>query len=400
MATILKRRTVAVLALLLFLSYTVYHASSAPAHRSWKIPYSAFVRSSFDWARVPQAHPVPKKERAALPRGAPRALPRVQFAFPEPDASVRERELEARRAAVKAAFAKSWGAYKARAWLRDELAPVSGGARDPFGGWAATAVDALDTLWIMGLRDEFYGAATAVAGIDWAATRAASCNVFETTIRHLGGLLSAHDLSGEAVLLHKAVELGDMLYAAFDTPTRMPPFWLDFEQARTGRLRAGAHDPAAAAASSGLEFTRLARLTGDDKYYDAIDRVTRLLERTQGTTKLPGLWPTFFDLEHLVLDRERDFTLGALADSMYEMLPKMHALLGGLDPVYERLYRSAMNAVKKHLLFRPMLPDQADVLFTGNALARDDGSFILYPEMQHLSCFVGGKLQPRKSPIF
>ena len=50
--------------------------------------------------------------------------------------------------------------------------------------------------------------------------------VFETTIRYLGGLLSAYDLSGNTVLLKKAWELGNILYAAFDTPSRMPvPYW-------------------------------------------------------------------------------------------------------------------------------------------------------------------------------
>ena len=46
-------------------------------------------------------------------------------------------------------------------------------------------------------------------------------NVFETTIRYLGGILSAYDLSSKEVLLSKAFELGDMLYAAFDTFKRL-----------------------------------------------------------------------------------------------------------------------------------------------------------------------------------
>ena len=51
-------------------------------------------------------------------------------------------------------------------------------------------------------------------------------SVFETTIRHLGGLLSTYDFSGNSILLNKAMELGEMLYVAFDTPNRMPvPYW-------------------------------------------------------------------------------------------------------------------------------------------------------------------------------
>ena len=284
--------------------------------------------------------------------------------------------------------------------MRDELAPVSGQWKDPFGGWAATLVDSLDTLWIMGLKDEFYNAVAAVVTIDWSDTKETACNFFETTIRHLGGLLSAYDLSHEPVLIDKAIELGDMLYAAFDTPNRMPPFWLDFEKAKKGLLKPGEHDPSASVASSSLEFTRLAQITGDDKYYDAIDRVTRLLERTQNITKLPGMWPTFFDmrvdLENLdgpnSFTLEGGFTLGALADSLYEYLPKMHALLGGLDPVYETLYRAAIDTVTENLLFRPMLPTHDDILFSGSYyLDRYNRvSPKLDPEGQHLSCFVGG----------
>ena len=308
--------------------------------------------------------------------------------------------LEERRRQVKEAFMKSWNSYKKYAWMRDELTPVSGEAQDPFGGWAATLVDALDTLWIMGLREEFYNAVAAAVTIDWSDTKETACNFFETTIRHLGGLLSAYDLSHEPVLLDKAVELGNMLYAAFDTPNRMPPFWLDFAKAKRGLLTPGDHDPSASVASSSLEFTRLAQLTGDDKYYDAIDRVTRLLERTQNITKLPGMWPTFFDMRVDIdnLDGPNSFrlgggfTLGALADSLYEYLPKMHALLGGLDPVYETLYRAAIDTVTENILFRPMLPAQDDILFSGSYyLDRFDRMEPrLNPEGQHLSCFVGG----------
>ncbi|KAI1820579.1 glycoside hydrolase family 47 protein [Xylaria intraflava] len=387
------RRALAVLLLLSFI-YAFYDPlPPRREERLLKIPYSAFVKTSFDWSRLSRRYPVPTTELAPLPRGRPRDLPRVQFQFPIDASSTgraRERVLKERRELVKEAFVKSWRSYKTHAWMYDELAPLSGTAKNTLGGWAATLIDSLDSLWIMDMKDDFYEAATAVAALDWAATEDTSCNFFETTIRHLGGLLSAYDLSKETVLLHKAAELGDMLYMAFDTPTHMPPFLLDFDKAKSGQLRAGIHDPAASVASSSLEFTRLARLTGDDKYYDAINRITRLLDKTQASTKLPGLWPTFFDLENLVLDKEREFTLGALADSLYELLPKMHALLGGLEPVYEKLYKEAMETVKKHLLFRPAVPEQADILFTGNVVTRDDGLIDMQPEGQHLACFVGG----------
>lgn len=349
-----------------------------------------YVKSSYDWSSLPQRHPVDKV--TPLPTGTPLKLPPVQYDFASDKEPSKDRlaVLAARRTAVKDAFVKSWTSYRNHAWMYDELEPVSGKAKDTLGGWGATLVDSLDTLWMMNLKDEFYDAAAAAVTIDWE-TKETSINFFETTIRHLGGLLSAFDLSKETALLEKAIELGDMLYAGFDTPNRMPPFWLDFEKAKDGYLQPGTHDPSASVTSSGLEFTRLAQLTGDNKYYDAIDRVSRFLERTQNTTMLPGMWPTFLDMQLQDLSTGSDFTLGALADSLYEYLPKMYAILGGLEPMYEQLYRGSMDTVIKYLLFRPMLPDQDDILFTGDLTVGTGADDIeLRAEGQHLSCFVGG----------
>jgi mannosyl-oligosaccharide alpha-1,2-mannosidase len=47
--------------------------------------------------------------------------------------------------------------------------------------------------------------------------------------------------------------------------------------------------------SLSVEFTRLAQLTGEDKYYDAIARITDALEEFQDKTRLPGMWPTYLD---------------------------------------------------------------------------------------------------------
>jgi mannosyl-oligosaccharide alpha-1,2-mannosidase len=49
-----------------------------------------------------------------------------------------------------------------------------------------------------------------------------------------------------------------------------------------------------------------------------------------------------------------------------------------------------MDAVNKNLLFRPMLPGQDDILFTGDVTVDGSGQPVLRGEGQHLSCFVGG----------
>jgi mannosyl-oligosaccharide alpha-1,2-mannosidase len=142
----------------------------------------------------------------------------------KPEAATAKAERLKRQAAVKASFIHSWEGYKMHAWLRDEVIPVSGGYRDPFGGWAATLVDALDTLWIMGLKNDFEMAVNALTEIDFTTTDSDKINVFETTIRYLGGFLAAYDISGAKypLLLNKAVEVGDLLMGCFDTPNRLP----------------------------------------------------------------------------------------------------------------------------------------------------------------------------------
>lgn len=355
-----------------------------PSSSSYHDPPLKFKPSGFDWSSAKQYFPV--TSHAALPSGKPKSIPKVQHDFPK--GSPPSKITQLRQNAVRRVFKRSWDAYRQQAWLLDELKPVSGGGKNTFGGWGATLVDALDTLWIMGLHDDFHAAASAAVQLDFTNTTDTSVNLFETTIRHLGGLLAAYDLSREPALLTKAKELGDLLFMAFDTPNRMPGFWLDFAAARDGHQQAGTHDPSASPASLSLEFTRLAQLTGDNKYYDAIERVRVFLARTQHETKLPGMWPIALDFRNEQVS-DTGFTLGALADSLYEYLPKMFLLTGGLEASYERMYRDAMDVAVKYLLFRPMLPGKDDILFAGNAHVNEDGVTTV-PEGQHLSCFVGG----------
>lgn len=47
--------------------------------------------------------------------------------------------------------------------------------------------------------------------------------------------------------------------------------------------------------SLSLEFTRLAQITKEARYYDAIARITNELEALQPDTKVPGLWPQELD---------------------------------------------------------------------------------------------------------
>ena len=138
-----------------------------------------------------------------------------------------------------------------------------------------------------------------------------------------------------------------------------------------------------------LEFTRLSQLTSDPKYFDAIQRITDHMESAQKETKIPGLWPLFVDAEELKFTDSR-FSVGGMADSMYEYLPKEHLLLGAQINQYQKMYDSAMDAIKDRLIFRAMTKDNQEVLFAGNANAKKPKKEDLDHEAEHLKCFLGG----------
>ncbi|KAF2019279.1 glycoside hydrolase family 47 protein [Aaosphaeria arxii CBS 175.79] len=351
------------------------------------------AKDSYDWRKAPFRNKI--ESYTPLPTGRPHTLPPIQYKFAQ-ETSSQKRLREKRRVAVREEFERSWDSYKKFAWTRDELTPLSGKGDDTFGGWGATLVDSLDTLWIMGFKKEFYEAVEAVATIDFGKSDMSTISVFETTIRYLGGLLAAYDLSGEKVLLDKAIQLGEMLYRAFDTDNNMPQDRLAVEPSKLSDGPGFSSDNSICLAGIGsltMEFTRLAQVTGQAKYYDAVARVTDFFDRAQNTTRIPGLFPIWVNAYKQDITQDRTFTMGAMADSTYEYFPKMFALLGGLEPVYEKLYKDSAEMIDKHLLYRPMIPDTArgqEILFSGSAHAKDPDHVSLDAEMQHLTCFIGG----------
>lgn len=70
--------------------------------------------------------------------------------------------------------------------------------------------------------------------------------------------------------------------------------------------------------SLSLEFTKLSQLTGDMKFYDAVQRISDEFEKGQSTTKLPGMWPVELDGTGPSFDKDESFTLGGMSDSLYE----------------------------------------------------------------------------------
>ena len=126
-----------------------------------------------------------------------------------------------RRVHIKNAMKHAWEGYRTEAWGFDELLPLSAGSKDNWGGMAVTMIDSLSTLWLMDLKDEFYEARDFVEH-ELSFADVGVVSVFETTIRSLGGLLSAFDLSGDRAFLEKADDLGSRLLKSFDSPSGIP----------------------------------------------------------------------------------------------------------------------------------------------------------------------------------
>ena len=97
----------------------------------------------------------------------------------------------------------AWTGYKKFAWGHDHLLPISKKFDDWF-GLGLTILDAIDTLFMMDLKEQ-YGEARAFVAEDLTFDKNRDVNFFETTIRVLGGLLGAHTVTKDKLFLEKAV---------------------------------------------------------------------------------------------------------------------------------------------------------------------------------------------------
>ena len=345
------------------------------------------------WEKLPTRYPV--KKLASLPTGKPKAdIPRLQASPSVPeDAAAREVRLR-RLAAVKTSFVHSWEGYKKAAWLHDEIKPISGASKDPFGGWAATLVDSLDSLWIMGLTEDFERAVEACDEIDFSTTEADLINVFETTIRYLGGFLAAYELSERRYprLLTKAVEVADLLMCAFDTPNRAPVSRWDWRSYTEGDPQKAPRSTLVAEIGSlSLEFSKLSQLTGDMQYHDAAQRISDEFEAGQRNTRLPGMWPVHANPSTFPMEFPGEtFTLGGMSDSLYEYFPKQYLLLAGRTLQPRKMYEGFVDVAKKHLLRRALNPEDRPLMFFGDARVNRAGEVKTVAQAQHLTCFAGG----------
>uniref|UniRef100_A0AAR2JWJ4 alpha-1,2-Mannosidase n=1 Tax=Pygocentrus nattereri TaxID=42514 RepID=A0AAR2JWJ4_PYGNA len=285
-----------------------------------------------------------------------------------------------RAEAVREAFRHAWKGYKAFAWGHDELKPISKTHGEWF-GLGLTLIDALDTMWILDLKEEFEESKRWVEK-ELSFTKNVDVNLFESTIRILGGLLSTYHLTGDSLFLDKAKDIGSRLMPAFNTPSKIP-----FSDVNIGK--GIAHPPrwttdstVAEVTSIQLEFRELSRLTQDPQYQKAVDEVMRQVHRLDG--KHDGLVPMFINTNSGKFTHRGVFTLGARADSYYEYLLKQWLQGGKKEPELLEDYLQAVEGVKKNLL-RQTSPSK--LVFVGEL---SHGR--LNPKMDHLVCFLPGTL--------
>uniref|UniRef100_A0A673IAV3 alpha-1,2-Mannosidase n=1 Tax=Sinocyclocheilus rhinocerous TaxID=307959 RepID=A0A673IAV3_9TELE len=93
-------------------------------------------------------------------------------------------------------------------------------------------------------------------------------NLFESTIRILGGLLSTYHLTGDTLFLDKAQDIGSRLMPAFKTPSKIPYSDVNIGKGTAHPPRWTTDSTVAEVTSIQLEFRELSRLTKDPQYQD------------------------------------------------------------------------------------------------------------------------------------
>ena len=242
-------------------------------------------------------------------------------------------------AAVRAEFLHAWNGYKKYAWGHDDLKPLSKGYHD----WYAepllmTPVDALDTMMLMGLKDEATDTKNYIIQ-NLSFDKDISVQNFEVTIRLLGGLLSSYQLTGDKRLLALAEDLGNRLLPVFESPTGLPYRYVNL---KTGKVRDAKTNPAEAGTLL-IEFGTLSKLTGRPIFYEKAKRALVAIYKRRSAIGLVGTW---IDVETGEW-KDTDSHISGAIDSYYEYLLKCWLLFDDED--CKQMWLDGIAAIDKYL---------------------------------------------------
>ncbi|MFS8015975.1 putative mannosyl-oligosaccharide 1,2-alpha-mannosidase [Helianthus anomalus] len=303
-------------------------------------------------------------------------------------------EWTSKQESVKKAFIHAWSGYKNHAMGYDELMPLSKRGVDGLGGLGATVVDALDTAMIMGLDDVVSEAGSWIEQhLPERISHKGQVNLFETTIRVVGGLLSSYHLSNSnptnkgpkpSVYLENAKNLADRLLTGFTSSPTAIPFSDVVLHERTAHAAPDGLSSTSEATTLQLEYNYLSFLTGDPKYSA---EAMKVLEHMKTLPKSEGLVPIYISPTSGEFSGS-NIRLGSRGDSYYEYLIKVWLQQRQSNRTYlHDMYVEAVKGVKRHLV-RKSKPN--GLVFVGELPDGIDGGFS--PKMDHLVCFLPGTL--------
>lgn len=265
---------------------------------------------------------------------------------------------------ICAGMQHAFQAYMRDAWTSDEYKPVSKHGVNTFGGKGLTIIDSLDTLWLMGLKDEY---AKAKEFVEHEFKFEGHINVFENNIRVLGGLLAAYTLTEEQLFLDKAREVGEVLLGAFRT--RIPCGIIDMNGYCGSQSWAGGRSVNAEVGTLSLEFETLSYLTGDSRWSEKIHDINEYWREHQD-----GLLQMYIDPKTEKMSGPR--TIGGGIDSTYEYLIKLKLMNG--NKLAGELYNKFEREIVENMM----------VTHGTHTFAKASGS----NKLEHLGCFGGGML--------
>lgn len=282
-----------------------------------------------------------------------------------------QRKLEMRET-VREMIYHAYEGYKQYAFPQDEVRPLSRTAtnslvelgagsptREHYRGVALTLIDSLDTIAMLGNVSEFEWA------VRWVAEHVsfdqdAEVSLFETNIRVLGGLLSAHLLADGRVkgaahlavpnyrgeLLAKAHDIGERLLSAFDGCGKLPRSFVSLRGGMPSANR-NREQCTAGVGTLLLEFGTLSRLTLDDRFEEAALCALRLLWSKRSARNLLG---NTLDVKSGGW-RNPVAGIGAGIDSFYEYALKSY-LVFGTSELYA-IWNASYTAALTHLRVGP-----------------------------------------------
>ena len=260
----------------------------------------------------------------------------VSGASAQKPAKIDKKQLAGR---VKAEFISAWNDYKKYAWGHDDLKPLSKSFRDwyPPETILMTPVDSLDSLYLLGFKKEADATRRYITE-NLSFDKDIYVQNFEITIRILGGLLSAYQMTGDKKLLALADDLGTRLLPVFDSPTGLPYKYVNL---KTGKTRGEISNPAETGTLL-IEFGALAKLTNKPVYYE---KAKRALVETYNRRSAIGLVGTNINVETGKWTNP-DSHVSAEIDSYYEYLLKCAILFDDAD--CRRMWQEAIAAINKY----------------------------------------------------